>query len=89
MDIGVALSLVREALWLTLILSGPLLIVSLLTGVVVGVFQAATQVHEATLVFAPKLILSGVVLLILGAWQWSLLVEFTRRLITDLPTFAR
>ena len=60
LDIG------RNALWLTIQLSAPMLIVGLVVGVVIGLFQALTQIQEATLAFLPKVVALGVVLLLLG-----------------------
>lgn len=79
------LNLVREALQTAFLVSGPLLAAALVTGLVVGVFQAATQVNEATLSFIPKLAALFVTLLVAGPWMLAVLVDFTRRLLTELP----
>ena len=76
----------RDALQLALLLSAPLLIASLLVGVIVGVFQAATQINEMTLSFIPKLLTMAVVVLVGGPWMLRLLVEYTRRLIESIPS---
>ena len=67
----------REALILTLMLSGPMLGVGLGLGLVVGVFQAVTQIHEATLTFIPKFLGISLVLLFLMPWMMLKLMEFT------------
>ena len=76
----------RYAMELVLLLSAPLLLTALVVGVLVGVFQAATQINEMTLSFIPKLLSMAVVMLFAGPWMLHLLVEYTRRLIESIPT---
>ena len=61
-------------------LGGPLLIISIVVGLVIAIFQAATQIHEQTLTFVPKLIVIALVLLILGTWMFRVMDEFVNRL---------
>jgi flagellar biosynthetic protein FliQ len=75
----------HDALMLALLISAPLLLTALLVGVVVGMFQAATQINEMTLSFIPKLLAMAVVLVIAGPWMLRLLTEYTRRLIESIP----
>jgi len=79
LDIG------REALYLTMMLAAPLLLSALAVGLLIGVFQAATQIQEMTLSFIPKLIVLVFALLIAGPWMLRLLTEFTLRLYDDIP----
>lgn len=79
MDIG------REALYLTMMLAGPLLLSALVVGLMIGVFQAATQIQEMTLSFIPKLIALVFALLFAGPWMLRLLVEFSQRLFLAIP----
>lgn len=79
------LALVRQALEVGFLVSAPLLGAALVTGLVVGVFQAATQVNEATLSFIPKLGALFAALVVAGPWMLSVLVDFTRRLLTEFP----
>jgi flagellar biosynthetic protein FliQ len=79
------LQLVRQALEVAFMVSAPLLAAALITGVVVGVFQAATQINETTLSFIPKLAALFVAILVAGPWMLAVLVDFTRRLLTELP----
>lgn len=79
LDIG------REAMFLTMMLAAPLLLSALAVGVLVGIFQAATQIQEMTLSFIPKLIALVVALLISGAWMLRMLTEFALRLFNDIP----
>ncbi len=76
----------REALQLALLLAAPLLLTALAVGVIVGVFQAATQINEQTLSFIPKMVAMAAVTMIAGPWMLRLLVEFTRRLIESIPS---
>lgn len=83
------LTVSREALELTLLLSAPLLLSALAVGVLIGVFQAATQINEMTLSFIPKLMVMAAVLLISGPWMLRLLTDYTRQLIENLPALVR
>jgi len=79
------LSLGREALYLTMLLSGPLLLSALLVGLLIGVFQAATQIQEMTLSFIPKLAALVVALLVAGPWMLAVVRDFTLRLFMSIP----
>ena len=79
------LTLAREALMLTLALAAPLLLASLAVGVLVGLFQAATQINEQTLSFIPKLLALTAVVVIAGPWMLQTLTEYTRRLFESIP----
>jgi flagellar biosynthetic protein FliQ len=70
----------REAIWLTLQLSAPILIVGLVVGVLIGFFQALTQIQEATLVFAPKILAVFLALLVLLPFMGSLMAGFMRQI---------
>ncbi|MFK7828942.1 MAG: flagellar biosynthesis protein FliQ [Congregibacter sp.] len=75
----------REALWLAVLLAGPLLLAALAVGLLVGVFQAATQIQEMTLSFIPKLLALVVALFAGGPWMISVIVTFSQRLFLDIP----
>ncbi|MBN8454591.1 flagellar biosynthesis protein FliQ [Accumulibacter sp.] len=79
MDIG------RQAVEMTLLLSAPLLLAALLIGLVVSIFQAATQINEQTLSFIPKLVGVFLVLLAAGPWMLQLMVDYVRRLFESIP----
>ena len=70
------IAVIKESVWKILVLSAPFLIVSIVLGLVIAVFQAATQIHEQTLTFVPKLF--GILLLLLVLWSWMMvnLTEF-------------
>jgi len=79
------LDLGREALWLAVLLAGPMLGAALAVGLLIGVFQAATQIQEMTLSFIPKLGALVLVLIVIGPWMLRILVSFAERLILDIP----
>ncbi len=83
------MSLGRQALELALLLSAPLLLTALAIGLLVGLFQAATQIQEMTLSFIPKLLGMGLAFLIAGPWMLRILVDFTRRLFTEFPVLIQ
>ncbi len=75
----------REALELTLLVSAPLFVAALVTGLLVSVFQAATQINEATLSFVPKLLMIFVTLIVAGPWMLTLITDYMRRLYESIP----
>lgn len=79
------MNLGAQALYMTLLLAAPLLIAALVTGLVVSIFQAATQINEMTLSFIPKLVAIFATMVIAGPWMLSLLVDYMRRLLESIP----
>ena len=79
------MTLGQRALELAVLVSAPLLLSALVIGVLISLFQAATQINEMTLSFVPKLLVLVLVLLLAGPWMLELLVEFTRKLFQDIP----
>ena len=79
-------AIVRQALELAMLAAGPLLLASLLMGLLVSVFQAATQINDMTLTFIPKLLVMFVVLVVAGPWTLTLLVDYVTRLLGSIPT---
>ena len=75
----------QHALEMTLLLAAPLLLTTLVIGLLVGIFQAATQINEMTLSFIPKLVGMVAALLIAGPWMLNQLLSYTRTLITSIP----
>jgi flagellar biosynthetic protein FliQ len=75
----------KHALEVTLLLSAPMLIVALVTGLLIGVFQAATQINEMTLSFIPKLVAMAATLALAGPWMLKLIVSYTRELFESIP----
>ena len=77
-----------QAMKMTLMLSAPLLLVSLVVGLVVSLFQAATQINETTLSFIPKLIAIAVTLVIAGPWMLTTMLDYMHRMFTSIPQLA-
>ncbi len=76
MDQGKVLEIFQSAMYVAFKIAAPLLIVSILIGLVIAIFQAATQIHEQTLTFVPKIIVLSVMLLVLGSWMITTFSEF-------------
>jgi flagellar biosynthesis protein FliQ len=72
-------------LLVTSMIAAPLLLISLITGLVIGMLQAATQINEATLSFIPKLLLLVLTLFVTGPWILRVLIDFTRDLYANIP----
>jgi flagellar biosynthetic protein FliQ len=85
MNSTAVIAMIREALELTLMVSAPLLLTALAVGLVVSVFQAATQINEMTLSFIPKLLGVFVAIVVCGPWILQLLVDYTQRMFTNIP----
>lgn len=81
----VVLDIGRNAIQLVIVLTCVLLLPALAVGLLVSVFQAATQINEQTLSFIPKLLVTFIVLIIAGPWILNMLVEYMRTLISDIP----
>ena len=80
------LTVARESLTVTVMVAAPLLLAALVTGVLVGVLQAATQINEMTLSFIPKLLALVVTLLVTGPWMLEILTSYTRMLFRNIPS---
>jgi flagellar biosynthetic protein FliQ len=79
------MSMGYEAMKLSLLLGAPLLMVALITGLIVGLFQAATQINEATLSFIPKLLAVFATLVIAGPWMMGVALDYMRNLFESIP----
>ena len=86
MDIAAVVDLGHQALWMIVLISAPLLGVSLAVGLFIGIIQAATSINEMTLSFIPKLIAMALALLLFGSWMLVTLVDFTRSIFERIPT---
>ena len=75
----------RQAMEITLLVSAPLLLVALIIGLIVSIFQAATQINEATLSFIPKLVGVFLALIIAGPWMLSVMLDYMRQVFTGIP----
>ncbi len=76
----------QQALWVTMLLASPLLLSALAIGVLVGMFQAATQINEMTMSFIPKLLVLVIALSIAGPWMLSVIMNFMRQLVERIPS---
>ncbi|AXA67935.1 MULTISPECIES: flagellar biosynthesis protein FliQ [Pseudomonas] len=81
----VAVDLFRQGLWLTALLVAVLVVPSLVVGLIVAVFQAATQINEQTLSFLPRLIVTLLTLIVLGPWMVRQLMEFIQTSVANIP----
>jgi flagellar biosynthesis protein FliQ len=82
------MSLGRHAIEVTLMISAPLLLVALGIGLIVSIFQAATQINEATLTFIPKLIGIFVVLVVAGPWMLTVMLDYMREMLGNIPMYV-
>lgn len=78
----------REALMLTLMISGPLLLAGLVVGVAISIFQAITQIQEMTLTFVPKILAIALALLLFLPWMINMATDFARHMFELIPTLA-
>jgi flagellar biosynthetic protein FliQ len=79
------MDLAHSMLTVTAMIAAPMLLIALITGLVIGMLQAATQINEATLSFIPKLLLLVLTLFAIGPWMLRVLIDFTRELYTNIP----
>ena len=86
---GMVLDLARHALTITLQLTLPILVFSLVSGLIVSVFQAVTQINEMTLAFVPKIIAVLVAAILFGPWMLNSLLAYVTNLFINLPALAR
>lgn len=75
----------RQAIETTLMIAGPLLLAALAVGLIVSIFQAATQINEATLQFVPKLVAIFLVLVLIGPWMLQYMIDYIQRLFGSIP----
>lgn len=79
------MSIGRQAMEVTLMVSAPMLLVALVVGLVVSIFQAATQINESTLSFIPKLIGIFIALVVAGPWMLTIMLDYMRQLFSGIP----
>jgi flagellar biosynthetic protein FliQ len=83
------MELVQKGMWLLLQLSLPTLLISLVVGLAVSVFQAVTQINEMTLTFVPKLLTVFVALVFFGPWMMNITIDFVQNIFYHLPEYAK
>jgi flagellar biosynthetic protein FliQ len=84
----VIIDLLRQMLWVSILLSGPVLLTALVVGMVIGLLQAVTSIQEQTLTFVPKIVALALVLALLGGWMLRYLVGYTAELFGNLPAYG-
>ena len=82
---GVVMEIGRQAIEVTLVLAAPMLLSALVVGLIVSIFQAATQLNEATLQFVPKLVVMFMVLILVGPWMLEYMMDYIQRLFESIP----
>ncbi len=82
------IDLLRQMLWVSLLLAGPVLLTALVVGLVIGLLQAVTSIQEQTLTFVPKIVALALVLALLGGWMLRYLVSYSTELFGNLPKFG-
>ncbi len=83
-----AMTIGRQALEVTFMISAPLLLTALVVGLIVSIFQAATQINEMTLSFIPKLLAMFTMMVFAGPWMLSVMIDFMHRMFTSIPWLA-
>lgn len=83
MDVGI------EAIKVVMMISAPILLLSLLVGLIVSIIQATTQIQEQTLSFIPKLIAIALALLVFGPWMMNTMYDFTIKIFENIPNYIR
>lgn len=89
MTYAVALSLGRDAIVTALLVCGPALILGLLTGLVISIFQATTQIQEPTLTFIPKIVVVALAILFFGPFMLAMLTDFMARVFSHIPDYVK
>jgi flagellar biosynthetic protein FliQ len=85
MEPATVIDLGRNALWTVMLVSSPMLLVALAVGLFIGVIQAATSINEMTLSFIPKLIALGLAMSLFGAWQLTVMIDYTKDIYKRIP----
>ena len=89
MNEDMIIKLSKDSLQVISMVSGPLLVSTLALGLLISVFQALTQINEATLTFVPKLIIAALVLIVAGPWMIDIMVNYTTELFSNISEMVR
>lgn len=89
MEPDTVINLVQEALKVTLLLSAPMLISSLVIGILVAIFQAVTQINEVTLTFIPKILIIAISIVVTAPWLIQVITQFTTALYEQIPMYIK
>jgi flagellar biosynthetic protein FliQ len=82
-----ALMVMSEMLWRAMVIAAPVLIVTLVVGLLISIFQVVTQLQEMSLAFIPKMAAAALTLMALGGWMLNQLIAFSRTLISNIPQY--
>ena len=82
---GTVMEIGRQAIEVTLLVAAPMLLAALIVGLIISIFQAATQINESTLQFVPKLVAMFIVLLLAGPWMLQYMMDYIQRLFGSIP----
>jgi flagellar biosynthesis protein FliQ len=85
MDAQVAIELARDAMYVAMLVSAPVLLAGMLVGLIIGLLQALTQIQEQTVAFVPKLVAMVLVLALTMPWLLTMMVQYSHELITSIP----
>ena len=89
MSVDFIVGIMAETVWITLLVAAPVLIVGLVVGVLISLFQAVTQVQEMTLVFVPKIVACLIALVAALPWMMNLLISFTHNIFANFPAYIK
>ena len=89
MSFGDAISIGREAIFVALVAAAPVLILSMIVGLVISIFQAVTQIQEPTLAFIPKIVISALAILFFGPFILAMLTDFMSRVFSSIPAMMK
>ncbi|MGE5314766.1 MAG: flagellar biosynthesis protein FliQ [Acidobacteriota bacterium] len=81
--------LLREAFYTVFLLAGPILVVTMVVGLIISIFQAATSIQEMTLTFVPKAIIVAVVLVLTLPWMFDIMISFTQQIFEQIPAIIK
>ena len=87
MNQGAVIDLAKNALWITVMVSSPVLLIGLFVGLIVSIFQAVTSIQEPTLAFVPKIIAIFVAMIIFGPWMLAVMMEYIIHLYSNMNNF--
>lgn len=89
MNIDVALGITNKMLWTAIMVCGPILMASLVVGLLISIFQVITQIQEMTLTFVPKLVAVVAIIFLMGHWMLGGMTSFATQVISDIPTYIQ
>ncbi len=89
MSPDMVISFGQKALEMALMLSAPVLLATFIVGLIISILQSATQIQEMTLSYIPKIVAAYIIILILGAWMLNKLLDYTKELIINIPTWLQ